>query len=112
MAYHWGVLRDLLLNKLRSGTTLVVDRYAYSGAAFTAAKEIPGLTLEWCKVSLPVHASSLCVIQHDIPCWSRLGAVRFHDIFSPDYSPLQPKLWWKDLGRILMYIWKSTELWV
>eukprot|EP00884_Botryococcus_braunii_P015929 jgi/Botrbrau1/3019/Bobra.0070s0015.1 len=41
--------KDLLLNTLRSGTTVVVDRYAYSGAAFTAAKEIPGLTLEWCQ---------------------------------------------------------------
>ncbi len=28
------------------GTTVVVDRYAYSGVAFTAAK---GLALEWCK---------------------------------------------------------------
>jgi len=31
---------------LLSGTTLVVDRYAYSGIAFTAAK---GLELEWCR---------------------------------------------------------------
>ena len=34
---------------LRAGTTLVVDRYAYSGVAFTAAKALPGLDLEWCK---------------------------------------------------------------
>ena len=32
---------------LESGTTLVVDRYSYSGVAYTAAKE--GLDLEWCK---------------------------------------------------------------
>jgi thymidylate kinase len=25
---------------LRSGTTLVIDRYAYSGVAYTAAKEV------------------------------------------------------------------------
>lgn len=31
---------------LRDGITLVVDRYAYSGVAFSAAK---GLDLEWCK---------------------------------------------------------------
>ncbi|KAJ3055139.1 hypothetical protein HK097_011376 [Rhizophlyctis rosea] len=31
---------------LESGTTLVVDRYAYSGAAYSAAK---GLDLDWCK---------------------------------------------------------------
>jgi dTMP kinase len=31
---------------LEAGTTLICDRYAYSGAAFTSAK---GLDLEWCK---------------------------------------------------------------
>ena len=35
-------------SKLKSGTTLVVDRYSYSGVAFSAAK---GLDIEWCKVS-------------------------------------------------------------
>ena len=35
--------------KLAEGVTLVVDRYSYSGVAFTAAKGIPGLDLEWCK---------------------------------------------------------------
>ena len=32
--------------KLDSGITLIVDRYAYSGVAFTAAK---GLDMDWCK---------------------------------------------------------------
>lgn len=31
---------------LRDGITLIVDRYSYSGVAFSAAK---GLDLEWCK---------------------------------------------------------------
>lgn len=31
---------------LRDGVTLIVDRYSYSGVAFSAAK---GLDLEWCK---------------------------------------------------------------
>lgn len=45
---------------LAAGVTLVVDRYAYSGVAFTAAQlDSPhprGLDLEWCKVGpvLPV----------------------------------------------------------
>lgn len=34
---------------LYGGTTLLVDRYAYSGVAFTAAKQ--GFSLEWCKCS-------------------------------------------------------------
>ena len=37
-----------LLRKLREGVTLVVDRYAYSGVAFTAAKGLPGLDRAWC----------------------------------------------------------------
>ena len=41
-----------MLAALSAGKTLVVDRYAYSGAAFTAAKGIVGLDLAWCKVSL------------------------------------------------------------
>lgn len=39
---------------IESGTTLIVDRYAYSGVAFTGAKE--GFDLYWCKqpdVGLP-----------------------------------------------------------
>ncbi|CAK9192834.1 unnamed protein product [Sphagnum jensenii] len=38
--------RALMEAKLRAGTTLVVDRYSYSGVAFSAAK---GLDLDWCK---------------------------------------------------------------
>jgi len=41
--------REALLAKLRAGTTLIVDRYAYSGVAFTAAKGTPGLDVAWCK---------------------------------------------------------------
>ncbi|KAF8390597.1 hypothetical protein HHK36_025124 [Tetracentron sinense] len=39
--------RSLMETKLRSGTTLIVDRYSYSGVAFSSAK---GLDIEWCKV--------------------------------------------------------------
>ncbi|CAM8965349.1 unnamed protein product [Rhodiola kirilowii] len=38
--------RSLMESKLRSGTTLIVDRYSYSGVAFSSAK---GLDIEWCK---------------------------------------------------------------
>ncbi|XP_071949555.1 thymidylate kinase-like isoform X1 [Antedon mediterranea] len=34
---------------VKSGTTVIIDRYAYSGVAFTAAK--PGFTIDWCKAS-------------------------------------------------------------
>lgn len=41
---------------LSTGTSLVVDRYAFSGVAFTAAKMLSNTTLQWCKspdVGLP-----------------------------------------------------------
>lgn len=38
--------RSLMETKLKAGTTLIVDRYSYSGVAFSAAK---GLHIEWCK---------------------------------------------------------------
>lgn len=38
---------DTILQHLHAGTTIVCDRYAYSGVAFSASKE--GMDLEWCK---------------------------------------------------------------
>ncbi|XP_061153724.1 thymidylate kinase isoform X1 [Syngnathus typhle] len=44
-ANRWEMV-PVMKQKLEQGTTLVVDRYAFSGAAFTSAK--PGFTLDWC----------------------------------------------------------------
>ncbi|CAA0823472.1 P-loop containing nucleoside triphosphate hydrolases superfamily protein [Striga hermonthica] len=44
-ANRWET-RSLMESKLRSGTTLIVDRYSFSGVAFSSAK---GLDMEWCK---------------------------------------------------------------
>ncbi|XP_067948424.1 thymidylate kinase-like [Watersipora subatra] len=52
-ANRWELMPDLKKH-IENGTTVIVDRYAYSGAAFTAAK--PGFSLDWCKqadVGLP-----------------------------------------------------------
>ncbi|KAI9198101.1 hypothetical protein LWI28_010124 [Acer negundo] len=38
--------RSMMETKLKAGTTLIVDRYSYSGVAFSSAK---GVDLEWCK---------------------------------------------------------------
>lgn len=43
--------RAELLSKLSQGVTIVADRYAFSGVAFTAAKGIPGLDAVWCRAS-------------------------------------------------------------
>ncbi|KAG0233679.1 hypothetical protein BGW42_007265 [Actinomortierella wolfii] len=44
-ANRWEAMQNMK-RKLQSGTHLIVDRYAYSGVAFSAAK---GLDIEWCK---------------------------------------------------------------
>ena len=45
-ANRWE-LSSQIKEKLKAGITLVVDRYAFSGVAFSASK--PGLSLDWCK---------------------------------------------------------------
>ncbi|XP_008276392.1 thymidylate kinase [Stegastes partitus] len=44
-ANRWEMVPSMK-KKLDQGITLVVDRYAFSGAAFTSAK--PGFCLDWC----------------------------------------------------------------
>lgn len=42
--------------KLNEGTTLIVDRYSFSGVAFSAAKQKPNMNVDWCfhpEVGLP-----------------------------------------------------------
>lgn len=43
--------RAAILNALAAGTTLVIDRYSYSGIAYTSAKLVPHLDMEWCRAS-------------------------------------------------------------
>lgn len=44
-ANRWEMV-PVMKRKLEEGINLVVDRYAFSGVAFTSAK--PGFSLEWC----------------------------------------------------------------
>nr|CAD7397715.1 unnamed protein product [Timema poppensis] len=37
----------MMMSLLNAGTTLIVDRYSFSGIAFSAAKE--GMDLKWCQ---------------------------------------------------------------
>jgi dTMP kinase len=51
-ANRWE-LASSIVNDLNKGTTLICDRYAFSGIAFSAAKSLP---YEWCRapdISLP-----------------------------------------------------------
>lgn len=41
---------------INTGTTVIIDRYSYSGAVYSAAKQIPSMDLQWCRqpeVGLP-----------------------------------------------------------
>ena len=41
---------------LAAGTTVIIDRYYYSGCVYSAAKQNPNMSLEWCRkpdVGLP-----------------------------------------------------------
>ncbi|XP_024982269.1 thymidylate kinase isoform X1 [Cynara cardunculus var. scolymus] len=56
--------RSLMEAKLKSGTSLIVDRYSYSGVAFSAAK---GLDIEWCKAPEVGLLAPDLVVYLDIP---------------------------------------------
>jgi len=45
-ANRWELEQEIV-NTLKEGTNVIIDRYAFSGVAFSAAK--PSLSLSWCK---------------------------------------------------------------
>ncbi|XP_076042529.1 thymidylate kinase [Oratosquilla oratoria] len=47
-ANRWELVAELL-ETLKEGTSVIIDRYAFSGVVFSAAKQ--GMALEWCKQS-------------------------------------------------------------
>ncbi|GBE86321.1 thymidylate kinase [Sparassis latifolia] len=60
-ANRWE-LASSIENALRAGTTVICDRYAFSGIAFSAAKALEGLSYEWCRapdVYLPAPDATL-----------------------------------------------------
>ena len=70
-----------MLAALKSGTTLVVDRYSYSGVVFTSAKQLPGLDLSWCKVLMhclgPLPGAQI-VHAHIMPFQRMLSTMLFN----------------------------------
>jgi len=54
-ANRWEAVPSIQAD-LEAGTTIIVDRYYYSGCVYSAAKENPSMSLEWCRkpeVGLP-----------------------------------------------------------
>ena len=56
--------KDLILKTLESGVSIVCDRYAYSGVAFSSAK---GMDLDWCKACDRGLPAPDCVLYLDMP---------------------------------------------
>lgn len=51
-----GTSRSKIQSLIAEGTTVVIDRYYYSGCVYSAAKQNPSLPLSWCRhpdVGLP-----------------------------------------------------------
>ena len=54
-ANRWEAARSIE-DYIASGTTVVIDRYYYSGCVYSAAKQLPNMDLVWCRqpeVGLP-----------------------------------------------------------
>jgi len=61
-ANRWEMVEEIK-RSINSGTTVLVDRYAFSGVAFSAAKD--GMELDWCKepdIGLP-RPDLVCFLQ-------------------------------------------------
>ncbi|KAF1935843.1 thymidylate kinase [Clathrospora elynae] len=60
-ANRWEAVPSIQAD-LEAGTTVIVDRYYYSGCVYSAAKHNPSMSLEWCRnpeVGLP--RPDLCI---------------------------------------------------
>ncbi|MCJ1434254.1 Thymidylate kinase [Xylographa pallens] len=61
LANRWEAAAQIRAD-VESGTTVIIDRYSYSGAVYSAAKENSTLTLEWAwQMEAGLPAPDLCV---------------------------------------------------
>jgi dTMP kinase len=45
-ANRWEAIQEILKD-IGSGVTVIIDRYSFSGAVYSAAKDNPDLSLQW-----------------------------------------------------------------
>lgn len=99
-ANRWE-LKDKILDLLRKETTIIVDRYSYSGIAYSATKK--GMDIDWCKLpetGLP-SPDLVIYLKLDSEIASQrggFGAERYEDLKIQDkihrnYCSLQDKNW-------------------
>lgn len=99
-ANRWE-LEPEMRDMLTSGTTIVVDRYAYSGVAYTAAKKVAPLS--WCKapdVGIPrpdrvfyLELSALAAEKRAIYGEERYELVSFQQQVENQYEELKGEEW-------------------
>ena len=68
-ANRWEAIQGIL-QAIADGVTVIIDRYSFSGAVYSAAKDNPDLNLQWGK--LQRHAKRA----NSADCWSQLGHAR------------------------------------
>ena len=51
-ANRWEAIQDIL-KVVNEGVTVIIDRYSFSGAVYSAAKDNPDLSLQWGMHNLP-----------------------------------------------------------
>eukprot|EP00158_Paraphelidium_tribonemae_P008054 Partr_v1_DN28450_c1_g1_i1_m41803 putative thymidylate kinase len=93
-ANRWESM-DAMRAALNSGITLIVDRYAYSGVAFSCAK---GLDYEWCKSSDIGLLSPDAVLFMDLPAKVMIsrggfGQERYETVYFQQKVRLQFDRW-------------------
>jgi len=102
--------RARLLRELHEGTTLVCDRYAFSGVAFTAAKNRPGLGFDWCRApdeGLPAPDAVLYLDLDPAEAEKRggFGAERYE-------SPEMLRTVWEAFGEISRFVDGRCTRWL
>ena len=83
-ANRWEAAKGIE-KQLLAGTTLVCDRYAYSGVAFSSAKGVAGMDMDWCRACDKNLPAPDCIIYLDMPVQEaaqrgEFGAERYEKI--------------------------------
>ncbi|KAK2969804.1 hypothetical protein RJ640_028084 [Escallonia rubra] len=82
---------SLMETKLRTGKTLIVDRYSYSGVAFSSAK---GLDIEWCKApEMGLLAPDLKAAERGGYGGERYEQLEFQRKVAKSYQTLRDSSW-------------------
>ncbi|XP_022197194.2 thymidylate kinase-like [Nilaparvata lugens] len=106
-ANRWE-LEPKIRNLIYNGTSLIVDRYSFSGVAFSAAKK--GLDLEWCKLpemGLP-RPDLVCLFKSRVDLASqrngwggeRYEVTDFQERVSDNFQLLHDSSYWQEIDAV------------